>query len=260
MSDFVFIRKSRNALSSALHVILNIALAAGSIYITWATNSFVIGLILVLLSKWRMFAVRPRYWALNLKSNLVDLIVGCSFIFIAYSAGAIVLPIHFILAIIYSLWLIVLKPKSSELATDLQSIFAVFFGTIALTLMTASADSIFLVLGCFVIGYASARHVLVQSDDEDYNVVTLVAGIISAEVAWLCHSWLIVYSFSGTGIIIPQLSIILTILSYLIGFIYKSLNRNEGKINWSEIGMPTIFSILVIALIVIWFSQPIFNV
>ncbi|MBQ2638606.1 hypothetical protein IJF91_00900 [Candidatus Saccharibacteria bacterium] len=260
MSDFVFIRKSRNALSSALHVALNIALAAGSIYITWATGSFVIGLLLVFLSKWRMFAVRPRYWELNLKSNLVDLIVGCSFVFIAYCSGSVVLPIHFILAALYSFWLVVLKPKSTELSTNLQSLFAIFFGTIALTLMTASADSSFLVLGCFIIGYASARHVLVQGDDENYNVIMLIAGIVAAEVAWLCHNWLIVYSFAGTGIIIPQLSIVLTVLAYLFGFVYKSLNRNEGKIIWSEIGMPTVFSVLLIALIVIWFSQPIFNV
>ena len=260
MADFVFIRKSRNALSSVLHVILNIALAAGSIYITWATSSYIIGVLLVLLSKWRMLAVRPRYWELNLKSNLVDLIVGFSFIFIAYSAGSVILPIHFILAVIYSLWLVVLKPKSSEIATNLQSLFAIFFGTIALTLMTASADSIFFVIGCFIVGYASARHVLVQGDDENYNIIMLVARILFAEIAWLCHNWLIVYSFSGTGIIIPQLSIILVIIAYLAGLIYKSLNRNEGKINWSEIGMPTVFSVLLIALIVIWFSQPIFNV
>lgn len=260
MSDFVFIRKSRNALSSALHVILNIALAAGSIYITWATSSPLIGLLLVLLSKWRMFAVRPRYWALNLKSNLVDLIVGCSFVFIAYASGSIVLPIHIIIAIIYSLWLVVLKPKSSELATNIQSLFAIFFGSMALSLMTANADSTFIVLGCFIIGYAASRHVLVQGDDENYNVVLLISGILFAEIAWLCHNWLIVYSFSGTGIIIPQLSIILSVVAYLAGFIYKSLNKNEGKINWSEIGMPAIFSILLIALIVIWFSQPIFNV
>ena len=260
MSDFVFIRKSRNALSSALHVILNIALATGSIYITWATGNFLIGLLLVFLSKWRMFAVRPRYWELNLKSNLVDLIVGCSFIFIAYSAGSTVLPIHFVTAFLYSFWLVVLKPKSTELAANLQSLFAIFFGTTALTLMSASADSTFLVLGCFIIGYASARHILVQGEDSDYNVVMLIAGIISAEIAWLCHNWLIVYSFTGTGIIVPQLSLVLVISSYLFGYIYKSLNRNEGKIKWAEIGMPTVFSILLIALIVIWFSQPIFNV
>ncbi len=260
MADFVILRKSRNAFSSFLHVLMNIALGAGSIYITWATGSFLIGFLLVLLSKWRMFAVRPRYWWLNLKSNLVDIIVGCAFVMIAYCSGQVILPIHFITAALYSIWLIFIKPKSSDVATSMQSLWAVFFGTIALTLISASANSINMVIGGFIIGYAAARHVLIQGDEKDYEIIYLAAGIVFAEIAWLCHSWLIVYSFAGTGIIIPQLSIISAIVSFLFGYVYKSISRNEGKLKWSEVGMPTVFLALLIAVIVIWFSQPIFNV
>ena len=260
MADYVILRKSRNAFSSFLHVLMNIALGAGSIYITWATGSFVIGYLIVLVSKWRMFAVRPRYWELNLKSNLVDIIVGCSFVMIAYCSGQKILPIHFILAALYSIWLIFVKPKSTDVATSMQSLWSVFFGTISLTLIAASANSIFMALGGFVIGYAAARHVLVQGEEKNYEVIYLAAGIIIAEIAWLCHSWLIVYSFNGTGIIIPQLSVIATIVSFLFGYVYKSISRNGGKIKWSEVGMPTVFLALLIAIIVIWFSQPIFNV
>ena len=260
MADFVILRKSRNAFSSLLHVILNIALATASIFITWTTGSPLIGLILVGISKWRMLAVRPRYWELNIKSNLVDLIVGCSFILIAYCSGKTFLPIHVILVILYSIWLVVLKPKSTELATNLQSLLAIFFGTTALTLMSASGNSAYMVVGSFIIGFAAARHILVQGDDKDFNIIVLAAGIIAAEIAWLCHSWLIVYSFAGTGIIIPQLSIIMMITAYVFGYAYKSITKNEGKFKWAEIGMPTIFAILIIAIIVLGFSQPIFNV
>ena len=260
MADFIFVRKSRNALSSFLHVILNVALGVGSVLITMSTSSPIIGLLLVVLSKWRMLAVRPRYWLLNLKSNLVDLIVGTSFVLISYCSGSFLLPVHIIVMVLYSFWLVVLKPRSTEFAANLQALWAIFFGSIALTLMTASADSIFMVIGGFVIGYAAARHILVQGDDTNYNVIILAAGIISAEIAWLCHSWLIVYSFAGTGIIIPQLSIILAITAYTFGYAYHSITANEGKIKWSEVGMPTVFAILLIAVIVIWFSQPIFNV
>ena len=260
MADFVILRKSRNAFSSFLHVILNIALATVSILITWTTGNPLIGLLLVGISKWRMFAVRPRYWELNLKSNLVDLIVGCSFVIIAYCSGKTFLPVHLLLIILYSIWLVILKPKSTELATNLQSLLAILFGTIALTLMSASGNSAYMVVGNFIIGYAAARHILVQGDDKDYNVIILAAGVISAEIAWLCHSWLIVYSFAGTGIIIPQLSIIMMIVAYVFGYAYKSILKNDGHFKWAEIGMPTIFAILVIAIIVIGFSQPIFNV
>jgi hypothetical protein len=260
MADFVFIRKSRNTLSSFLHVILNIILAVGSIYITFITGNPLPGLLLVLLSKWRMFAVRPRYWFLNLKSNLVDIIVGASFVLIAYCTGTKFMPMHVILSILYTLWLVVLKPKSNELATNLQALSAVFFGTTALVLLTATLDSAVLLVGSFIIGYGAARHVLVQGNSHNYELVMLLAGLVSAEVAWLCHAWLIVYSFAGTGIVIPQLSIILVILSYVFGFIYRSITKNENKVNWQEIIIPIIFSASLITIIVIWFSKPIFNI
>lgn len=260
MTDFVLIRKSRNILSSVLHVILNILLAVGSICITLLTGDPIIGLVLVLLSKWRMFAVRWRYLPLNLKSNSVDLIVGCSFVLIAYCAGTVFLPIHAILAVLYSVWLTVLKPRSSNVATEIQSVFALFFGTTALCLMAANADSIFFVLGGFVIGYSAVRHVLVQGENDDYGILLVGAGLITAEVCWLCHSWLIVYSFVNTGIMIPQLSLILSILAFACGYTYKSLSRNDGKLKWGEVGMPIAFSVLLVMFIVIWFSQPIFNV
>ena len=260
MADFVILRRSRNALSSFIHIALNITLAISSIFITWTTGSPLIGLFLVFLSKWRMFAVRPRYWAINLKSSLVDIIVGCSFVLIAYCSGKVLLPIHVILMALYSVWLIILKPRSNEVATNIQSLSAIFLGTTALTLMTASANSIYMAIGSFIIGYAATRHILIQGDDKDYNVIIIAGAIISAEIAWLCHSWLIVYSFTEMGIIIPQLSIILTIVAFIFGFTYKSITKNNGELKWSEIGIPTIFTIITIAIIIIFFSQPIFNV
>ena len=260
MADFVALRRSRNAFSSLLHIVLNAALAVSSIYITWITGSPLIGILLVILSKWRMLAVRPRYWELNIKSNLVDLIVANSIILIAYCSGRTFLPIHVILMIIYSVWLIIIKPRSSESAANLQSFIAIFLGTIATVLMTASANSIFMAGAGFILGYAGARHILVQGEDKDYNIIIMAGAVISAEICWLCHSWLIVYSFADTGIIIPQLSIIMAIVSFIFGYAYKSITRNEGKLKWSEIGMPTAFAIITIAVIVIFFSQPIFNV
>src|SRR6266404_4884711 len=39
-----------------------------------------LAIVLVLLSKWRMFAVRPRYWIANLIQNGVDIMVATSLI------------------------------------------------------------------------------------------------------------------------------------------------------------------------------------
>ena len=76
MADYIALRKGRNTLSTILHAGLNIALAIFSTALTVISGNWIFGVLLVLLSKWRIVAVRPRYWWVNLKANLVDLIVG----------------------------------------------------------------------------------------------------------------------------------------------------------------------------------------
>ncbi|MDO4759482.1 MAG: hypothetical protein Q4A30_01705 [Candidatus Saccharibacteria bacterium] len=260
MADYILIRKGRNILSSILHLVFNLVLGIGSIFLTIITGSWTLGVVLVFLSKWRMFAVRPRYWWLNLKSNLVDLIVGISLILITYCSGTSLLPIHFILAAAYALWLILIKPRSGEIDTEAQALIAVFLGTTAATLMSANANASFLVISAFIIGYGASRHILAQSEEHDFTLTTLVAGLLAAEIAWLCHSWLIVYIFAGTGIIIPQLAIFLTLITFVFNQIYKSLFKHDGKLKLIDIAMPTVFTLLIITIIILWFSKPIFDV
>jgi hypothetical protein len=84
MSEFIGIRKGRNVLSMMAHILLNLALAIGSTVLTLVSGSWILSLILVILSKWRVVAVRPRYWWLNIKANLVDFIVGVSLIMLVF--------------------------------------------------------------------------------------------------------------------------------------------------------------------------------
>ncbi len=260
MADNVLIRKSRNVISSILHVLLNILLGVGSIAITVISGSWWIGLILVVISKWRIFAVRPRFWLTNIKSSLVDLIVGSSFVFITYCSGTEWLLVHALLALGYCIWLTVIKPMSSDVATEVQAIFAMFIGTTAASLLFASSNSVLMTLCCFFVGFSCARHILVQTEDNDFGLVTLSCGLVSAEVAWLCNSWLIVYTFGTTGIAVPQVSIILTIFAFLVGRIIASARAHDGKISLSEVFTPALFSVLLVFIIVIWFSKPIFDV
>ncbi len=260
MADYVLIRKSRNIISSILHVLLNILLGVGSIAATVVTGSWIIGMSLVLISKWRVFAVRPRYWGLNIMSSLVDLIVGASFVLIAFCSGKTWLVIHTVLAVLYTIWLVFLKPRSSEIAAEIQSLVAVFIGSIAITMLFASSDSIFMVASCFLIGFAASRHLLVQTDNNEFGLLTYACGLVAAEIAWMCNSWLIVYTFGDTGIIVPQLSIILTLFAFISGRVYKSSIKHEGKIRASEIVTPLIFCIMIVIMLVIWFSNPIFDV
>lgn len=260
MADYILARKSRNIASTMVHVFLNLLLGVGSVLITVLSGSPVLGLILVLVSKWRIFAVRARFLWLNIKSNLVDIIVGVSVVLLTYFAGPNFLPVDFILMAIYSLWLLIIKPLSSENATMIQSLFAVFLGISAATIGTAELNSIAITLLAFLIGYAASRHVLSQTSDNEFTLTTLVCGLVFAEIAWLCHSWNIIYTFGDTGIRIPQLAIILTIFAFVYDYARQSIIKYQADFRFKHIIGPVLFGVILVGIIVIWFSNPIFNI
>lgn len=260
MADFVLARKSRNIASSMVHIFLNLLLGVGAVLVTVLSNSPILGIIMVLASKWRVFAVRARYLWLNIKSNLVDIIVGLSVVLLAYYAGPDFLPVDIILMVFYSVWLLFIKPLSSETATMAQSLIAVFMGISAITIMTSGLDAIIIVLLAFLVGYATSRHILIQSDDKDFTLTTLICGLIFAEIAWLSDSWSIIYTFGDTGIRIPQLAIILTIFAFIYNYTRNIVIKYQDDFRLKHILGPALFSVCLIAIIVLCFSNPIFNI
>lgn len=265
MADYVAFRKGRNALSNITHIFLNIALAVMSTALTVISNSCIFGILLVLLSKWRVIAVRPRYWWLNIKANLVDFTVGISLVLLVYMANSKIgdglNAWHIILTVIYAVWLVAIKPRSEAVMTEIQAVSAIFLGTYATSIMAADLNPIISVVICFVIGYGATRHVLVQSDDHDFSMITFICGLMLAELAWIFYHWVIVYRFGETHVImIPQLPIIASVLFFMMARGYKSAIRHDGKIRADDIVVPAIFSVLVMVAMVFFFSAASFNV
>ena len=259
MADYVLARKSRNIASGAVHVFLNILLGIGSVLITVFSASPLLGILLVLVSKWRIFAVRRRYIWVNLKSNLVDLIVGLSIVLLSYYAGSSLLLVDFILMAVYVVWLLVIKPLSTETANLAQALIAVFLGISAVTIMSVNLNIIIYIALVFMIGYAASRHVLAQSS-KDFTLTTLVCGLVFAEVAWLCNSWGIVYTFGNTGIRIPQVAIILTVFAFVYNYARQAMIKYQDDFRFKNILAPVLFGIVLIGIIVFCFSNPIFNI
>lgn len=261
MADYIFIRKSRNAISSLIHGLLNLLLAVVSIGATVVTGSYIIGLILIVVSKWRIFAVNHRYWWLNIRSSLVDIIVGVSCVLLAYAAGSTFIPVHFVLMAIYAFWLIVIKPRSSSRFAMIQALIAVLLGSTTATIFGAITNGIVLIVSELFIGYAASHHVLIQSGDTDPSFISLIVGLVFAEISWLSYSWLIIYTFSSTGVCVSQLAIILTVLTFAFFQIYAELSKSEeGHFKFANVALPIIFSLVVVAVLVIGFSQPRFNI
>ena len=262
MADYILLRKGRNKVSSFIHILLNIALAVATTALIVISSSYVFGIALVLLSKWRIVAVRPRYWWANFKGNLVDLIVGINIAILIFLAGTDGINFwHIFLTAIYAIWLVVIKPRSEPVMTGLQALFAVFFGAFATALWPGQVNPIFASINCFVIGYGASRHVLIQGDDRDYNLTTFICGLLMAELGWIFFHWAIVYRLGqDTTLAIPQLPIVASVLFFLFARGYKSALRHDGKIRARDIVAPAVFSVSVITVMLLFFSVASFDI
>src|SRR6478735_5139229 len=78
-----------------------------------------IAILLILLSKWRMFAVRPRYWMANLIGNGVDIMVAVSLVLFMASTTVVWWQIFWTL--LYAGWLLWLKPRYDVLSVSAQA-------------------------------------------------------------------------------------------------------------------------------------------
>ncbi|QQR51192.1 hypothetical protein IPF89_05600 [Candidatus Saccharibacteria bacterium] len=125
--DLLKSHKRRSRVSEILYITLNIGLAVSLFVVVLSVQSTWLAYLLVLLSKWRALAVRPRFWFANLVANLVDIIVGLAVVTLMYAASGII-PLQAALAVIYSAWLLFIKPRSSKLYVALQAAAPPSFG------------------------------------------------------------------------------------------------------------------------------------
>ena len=133
--EFLRPSRKRTVISETVYVLLNVALAVAILIVTDVTTSLVATIGLVLLSKWRVLAVRPQFWATNVLANAVDVIVGVSFaIFLNATIGQ--LPAQIGLTILYILWLLLLKPKTRRKWVLPQAGVSFFVGLNALAVVS----------------------------------------------------------------------------------------------------------------------------
>ena len=85
--DLLKMHKRRSRLSEAAYIGLNIIFAVAILVLIRGSQSPWLALAVVLLSKWRTLAVRPRFWLANVIANMVDVTVGVSIVTLLFAAG-----------------------------------------------------------------------------------------------------------------------------------------------------------------------------
>ena len=228
--------KPANGFSRVAHVGLNILLAL-LVFVLVRIDFVQLALAIILLSKWRMFAVRPRFWPANIRANSVDIIVSASILLFMVHAGTSWLQLGWTLA--YVLWLLVIKPASSALMISLQAMTGLLFGMTALFLGWGDGALYWLVLSTSLVAYLVARHFLDAFDEPYAKLLSYLWAYFTACLTWILSHWLLFYGF------LAQPTLLLTALGYgLAALYYLDHNDRLSKIARLEI-MVTTFAIII---------------
>lgn len=252
--EFLKSSKRRSVFSELIYILLNVALAVAILAVVWAIDSPVAAFALVLLSKWRVLAVRPRYWFANMQANLVDIIVSLSVVILLYAANGAPIA-QCILTLLYIGWLLFIKPRSKRVFVAIQAGTATFLGVTAL--MTVSYDwmSSLVVLSMWLIGYSSARHVLLSHEETHMSFYSLVWGLFVAEIGWLTYHWTFAYELPGVGNIkLVQSAVITMALSFLAERVYASYIKH-GIVRAGDVILPALLSISLVLVLVSFFNR-----
>jgi hypothetical protein len=253
--EFLKIVRRRSFLSEVVYTALNIALAIAVVLVIRATESPWPAVGIVLLSKWRVLAVRPRYWFVNIQANLVDFIVSLSlvvFLFTAYTGNAEPSQKLFILGaltLLYIGWLLFLKPRSKRVYVIAQAGVALFVGVTALFTLSYALPASIVVLIMWLIGYATARHSLASYDETHILFLSLLWGLTLAELGWLAYHWTVAYTPLGIeSVIFPRASLAILCIGFILHKCYDSYYHHQ-KIRSNDIILPLLFTISIIVVL-----------
>lgn len=232
--------------SSAVHTFLNIFLALLILAIIVEPISLpAASVAILLLSKWRMLAVKPRHWLANVRANLVDISVGLAAIAFMSGTGSLITQLSWVA--VYSAWLIFLKPRSDTFSIALQAMISQTLALIAFYGSFSSSSIITVVLVTWLICYCSARHFFNGFEDDSARIISHIWALFGAELAWVLAHWTLTYGF------IPQIALLLTVIGYCLAVCYylHSLSRLKVTVR-NQFIFVTLLVIIVVALFSEW--------
>lgn len=245
----------RSKLSDVVYVSLNLVLALAVLSLTVAFQPPIVAYLLILLSKWRVLAVRPRFWWANLQTNMVDLVVGISTVTLIWQATGTFLA-QLLLAVLFAAWLLILKPRSSRHLMTIQAGVSQFLGLTAVFSVAHYLDSSIVVIAAALIGYVTARHVLSAYEEDDQTLLSAIWGFFIAELGWLCYHWVVAYEITAT-LLLPQMAILAGLFGFVAVRFYdaKYHSRSVSK----AVRAPLLFSMAVLSILLLRELSVIFN-
>ncbi len=235
--------KPTSGIAHLLHLLLVLVLPM-VVFVMVRVNFAQLALLVIILSKWRMFAVRPRFWAANIRANAVDLMVGLSVVLFMTHVDN--LSMQLVWTILYAIWLIAIKPQSGVMMVTTQAFIGQLVALSALYLVWADGPIYGLTLLSGLFCYLAARHFLDAFDEPYARMLAFIWGYFGAALAWLLSHWLLFYRG------VAQTTLLLSTLGYSLAVLYY-LDHNDRLSK--GIRRQFIFIMMAIIVVVLAFSD-----
>jgi hypothetical protein len=223
--------KPANGFSRLAHLASNIVLVF-LVFVLVRIEFVQLALALVLLSKWRMFVVRPRFWLALVRYNAVDIIVSVSLLlFMVHSGNQLT---QLVWAAVYAAWLVIIKPASGPLMVSVQAMTGLLFGLSAVFLAWGGSPLYWLVTAAAIVCYLSARHFFDSFDEPYAKLLAYLWAFFAAALTWVLGHWLLFYGS------IAQPTLLLVAVGYGLAVLYYLDHHDKlSKLVRAEIMVTT---------------------
>ncbi|MBI5357352.1 hypothetical protein HZB74_00670 [Candidatus Saccharibacteria bacterium] len=203
-----------------------------------------IALAILLLSKWRMFALHPRHWIAHIRTNAVDIIASVSFL--VFMASTSTMWIQIVWMILFEIWLLYIKPGTSVGMVSAQAVIANTLGLVSIFLALEGAILGAYVLAFWSISYFCARHFLNIFDERHGRLISSIWAFFAAAIMWVLGHWLL---FVGP---IAQPALLVSSLAF--GFAGLYYLEQTDRLS-STIRQQIILTMFAIVFVIIVFSR-----
>lgn len=237
--------KPTKGYAHAFHILLS-ALMPVLVYVFIRLKIPQGAVVVVLITKWRMFAVRPRFWPAIIRANAVDIMVGLSTVVFMLPSHTHSASFQLLWAALYMVWQVGLKPGRSVFKISLQALIGQTYGLMALFVGWPAAPTVLLVISAWAICYLAARHFLTAFDEPYISLYSHTWGYFAAALVWLSSHWLLFYN------VVAQPILMLTVLGFGLGGLYYLQEADRLSV---LLRRQIVFIMIAVIVVVLVFSD-----
>lgn len=225
------------------HIILT-AIMPALVYIFIRLNFVQLAVLVILITKWRMVAVRPRFWPAIFRANAVDITVGlATIVFMTHVHSA---SWQLFWAGLYMIWQVAIKPSRSFLGIVAQALIGQTYGLMAIFIGWPAAPLFVLVIAVWGVTYLSARHFLSSFEEPYTSLYSHTWGYFAAALTWLSAHWLLFYG------VVAQPTLLLTVLGFGLGGLYYLQETDKLSV---LLRRQIVFIMVAVIVVVLVFSD-----